>query len=81
MVVQTLEEHEVVLRRLTDSHSDEFALLKQYRRTFQIRWQESVVEFVKFLAGYGALLFKRRAQDHWVLPQFTCCGVVPDPEA
>jgi hypothetical protein len=52
--LQTLEEHDVVLRRLTDSHSDEFALLKQYRRTFQTRWQESLGEFVEFLAGYGA---------------------------
>jgi len=31
--LQTLHEHDVVLRRLTDNHSDEFALLKQYRRT------------------------------------------------
>ncbi len=74
--LQTLEEHDVVLRRLTDSHSDELALLKQYRRTFQTRWQESLVEFVEFLAGYGMLLFKRRAQDHWLLPQFTLPGVI-----
>ncbi len=82
--LQTLGEHDVVLRRLTDSHSDEFALLKQYHRTFQTRWQESIAEFVEFLAGYGMLLFKRRAQDHWVLPQFTVNGVAPilsrDPE-
>ena len=77
MWLQTLEEHDAVLRRLTDSHSDEFALLKQYRRTFQTRWEESTREFVEFLASYGALLFKRRAQDHWLLPQFTMAGVVP----
>ncbi len=74
--LQTLEEHDVALRRLTDSHSDEFALLKQYRRTFQTRWQESLPEFVEFLAGYGLLLFKRRSRDHWALPQFTMGGVI-----
>jgi hypothetical protein len=82
--LQTLEEHDAVLRRLNDSHSDEFELLKQYRRTFQIRWEESVREFVEFLAGYGTLLFQRRAQDQWLLPQFTTPGVIPilkrDPE-
>jgi hypothetical protein len=75
--LRTLEEHDTVLRRLIDSHSEEIALLKQYRRTFQSRWQDSVAEFVEFLAGYGALLFKRRAQDHWELPQLTIAGVTP----
>ncbi len=75
--LQTLEDHDAVLRRLNDSHSDEFALLKQYRRTLQTRWEESTQEFVEFLASYGALLFQRRAQDHWLLPQFTMAGVIP----
>ena len=35
--LRTIEEHETVLRRLNDTHSDEFALLKQHRRTFQAR--------------------------------------------
>jgi hypothetical protein len=73
--LETLEEHDTILRRLTDSHSDEFALLKQYRRTFQTRWQESIAEFIRFLADYGQLLFKRRARDHWLLPQFGAAGV------
>jgi hypothetical protein len=73
--LQTLDEHDTVLRRLTDSHSDEFMLLKQYRRTFQARWQESNAEFIEFLASYGMLLFKRRAKDHWLLPQFTLGGI------
>lgn len=73
--LRTLDEHDTVLRRLTDSHSDEFMLLKQYRRTFQARWRESIGEFVEFLVGYGTLLFKRRAKDHWLLPQFTLGGV------
>jgi hypothetical protein len=75
--LRTLEEHDTALRRLTDSHSDEFALLKQYRRTFQTRREESAAELLEFLAGYGALLFRRRAADHWVLPQFSFRGVAP----
>jgi hypothetical protein len=74
--LETLAEHDTVLRRLTDSHSDEFALLKQYRRTFQIRREDSIAEFVAFLADYAVLLFKRRARDHWLLPQFTAPGVM-----
>jgi hypothetical protein len=73
--LQTLDEHDVILRRLTDSHSDEFALLKQYRRTFQSRRSESIAEFLEFLSGYGMLLFRRRAADYWQLPQFTLHGV------
>jgi hypothetical protein len=73
--LQTLQEHEVVLRRLTDSPSDEFALLKQYRRTLQAQWKESIGEFVEFLIGYGMLLFKRRSQDHWFLPRLSVRGV------
>ncbi len=75
--LQTLDEHDIVLRRLNDSHSDEFMLLKQYRRTFQAQWRESIAEFVTFLAGYGTLLFKRRASGHWLLPQFTLSGIMP----
>ena len=67
--LRTIEEHDVILRRLNDSHSDEFALLKQYRRTFQICSQGSIAEFQEFLMGYAMLLYKRRAQDRWELPQ------------
>jgi hypothetical protein len=73
--LQTLDEHDVILRRLTDSHSDEFALLKQYRRIFQSQRRESIAEFLEFLSGYGMLLFRRRAADYWQLPQFTLHGV------
>jgi len=73
--LQTLDEHDVILRRLTDSHSDELALLKQYRRIFQARRRESIAEFLEFLASYGTLLFRRRAADHWLLPQFSLQGV------
>src|SRR5579863_908221 len=56
-------------------HSDEFALLKQYRRTLQAQWKESIGEFVEFLMGYAMLLFKRRSQDHWILPRLSIRGV------
>src|SRR5262249_37870816 len=75
--LRTLDEHDTVVRRLTDSHCDEFALLKQYRRIFQARSEESVQELVNFLVNYGGLLFKTRARDHWSLPQFTIAGMAP----
>jgi hypothetical protein len=67
----TLDEHDTVIRRLTDSHSDELALLKLYRRTFQIRREDAISEFAEFLMSYGMLLFRRRAQGHWLLPQLS----------
>jgi hypothetical protein len=73
--LRTLEEHDTIIRRLTDSHSEEFALLQQYRRTFQMRRKESIAEFATFLQSYGMLLFNRRARDHWSLPQLTVAGV------
>lgn len=82
--LRTLEEHDRALRRLNDSHSDEFAALQQYRRTFQTRWEESLAGFAEFLADYGALVFKRRSQDQFSLPQFTTTGTLAilrrDPE-
>ena len=75
--LRMLDEHDAIVRRLIDSHSDEFALLKQYRRTFQARPEEAILELAEFLMNYGALLFKRRAQDHWSLLQFTVGGVAP----
>jgi hypothetical protein len=73
--LRTLNEHETIVRRLTDSHSDEFVLLKQYRRIFQARREESDLELVNFLVNYGCLLFKKRAQGHWSLPQFRVASV------
>jgi hypothetical protein len=74
--LRTLDEHETIVRRLTDSHSDEFSLLKQYRGTFQVRWQESVEQFLEFLAAYGCHLLRTRGEDHWSLPQFMAAGVI-----
>jgi hypothetical protein len=75
--LQTIEEHDTVLRRLNDTHSDEFALLKQYRLTLQWQARDSVAEFVEFLAGYASLLFKRRSLDEWLLPQLSTTSVGP----
>lgn len=75
--VRVLDEHETAVRRLTDSHSDEFALLQQYRQTFQMRRQESILQLLNFLEAYGQHLFRRRAQGQWLLPQFTMGSVVP----
>jgi hypothetical protein len=74
---RALDEHDRALRRLNDSHSDEFALLKQYRRTFQTRSDEALGELIEFLAGYATILFRRRSRDEWSLPQFTASIVVP----
>lgn len=73
--LRALDEHEKVVRRLTDSHSDEFVLLKQYRQIFQARREESIPELVNFLENYGCLLFRKRAKDQWSLPQFTVASV------
>ena len=75
--LRALDEHETILRRLTDSHSSEFALLKQYRQIFQIDQEDAVAAFVEFLMGYGMHLFRRRAQDHWALPQFSIASNYP----
>ncbi len=75
--LETIEAHEIVLRRLDDSHSDEFALLKQYRSTLQCQRSDSIPAFIEFLAGYSALVFRRRSLDDWVLPQFSEASVAP----
>ena len=70
-----LDEHDIALRRLTDSHSEELGLLQQYRSTFQSDRQEAVAAFVEFLANYGALVFSRRSHDQWTLPQLSLRSV------
>ena len=82
--LRTLEEHDRALRRLNDSHSDEFSVLKQYRRTFQLRWEQSAAALVEFLGDYGALVFQRRSKDQFSLPQLTAANTTAilrrDPE-
>lgn len=75
--LETIEAHDTVLRRLNDTHSDEFALLKQYRMTLQWQTSDSIPVVIEFLAGYAALLFKRRSLDEWLLPQFSETNVAP----
>jgi hypothetical protein len=75
--LSTIEEHDTILRRLTDTRSEEFSLLKQYRRTFQGRPEDSIREFVTFLAEYGQVLFRLRTQEQWTLPQFRLESVTP----
>ena len=72
-----LHVHDTVVRRLVDSHSDEFALLKQYRRTFQLRREDAIAEFATFLMDYSAVLFERRSVHVWTLPQFPMFSVSP----
>jgi len=82
--LETIEGHDTVIRRLDDTHSDEFALLKQYR--FSLQWQarNAIGAFVEFLADYTLLVFKRRSLEEWLLPQFSSAGTAPilrgDPE-
>ena len=75
--LRTIDEHDTALRRLTDTRSEEFSLLKQYRRTLQGRPEDSIREFVTFLAEYGEALFRLRTQEHWTLPQFRLETVAP----
>lgn len=68
--LETLGEHDRVLRRLSDKNTDEFALLQQYRRFLQRRGDEALAEFLEFLVGYGLLIIRLRGQNKWLLPQF-----------
>jgi hypothetical protein len=68
----TLLEHDTILKRLADNKSEEIALLIQYRRIFQGESEPALEAFVEFLADYGVLVFRRRAEDQRCdLPLFT----------
>jgi hypothetical protein len=69
--LQTLEEHDTVLRRMDDTISEELMLLKQYRRFLQREVEGSLAEFVEFLSSYGQHVFRQRGQGKWMLPQFS----------
>lgn len=69
--LETLEEHDKVLRRLQDDISEELGLLKQYRRFLQAQRGEAESEFIGFLVAYGHHVFRLRGQGKWLLPQFT----------
>jgi hypothetical protein len=69
--LDTLNEHDAVLRRLDDDKSEELALLKQYRHFLQEQGEEARPEFISFLAAYGGYVFQQRGQGKWLLSQFT----------
>jgi hypothetical protein len=69
--LETLEEHDTVLRRLDDAISEELTLLRKYRRFLQRREEDALPEFVDFLSAYGQHVFRQRGQGKWLLPQFS----------
>lgn len=73
--IETLEEHDKVLCRLSDEISEELILLKQYRRFLQCNEDEALPAFIEFLSAYGHQVFRRRGQGKWLLPQFSAANV------
>lgn len=69
--LETLEEHDRILRRLSDEISEELALLKQYRRFLQTEENQALLELGDFFAEYGKHIFRLRGQGKWLLPQFS----------
>jgi hypothetical protein len=69
--LETLNEHDTILRRLDDAISDELMLLKKYRRFLQQQEESALPEFVGFLSAYGQHIFRLRGQGKWLLPQFS----------
>jgi hypothetical protein len=69
--LETLEEHDRVLRRLDDAISEELTLLKKYRRFLQQREGDALPDFVDFLSAYGHHVFQQRGQGKWLLPQLS----------
>jgi hypothetical protein len=57
-----LEEHQRVVRSLQDDHSDEIGLLIQYRRSLELRGEDSILTLVDFMSRYGALVLRGREQ-------------------
>ena len=69
--LETLNEHDTILRRLDDAISEELMLLKKYRRFLQQQEESALPELVDFLSAYGQHIFRLRGQDKWLLPQFS----------
>lgn len=68
--LDTLEEHDKVLRRLSDDVSEELGLLKQYKAFLQRRESEALAELIEFFSAYGHHVFRLRGRGKWHLPQF-----------
>jgi hypothetical protein len=69
--LDTLDEHDKVLRRLSDDVSEELGLLRRYRSFLQRQEGEALPALVEFFAAYGHHVFRLRAQGKWLLPQFS----------
>jgi hypothetical protein len=69
--LETLNEHDTILRRLDDGISEELMLLKKYRRFLQQQEESALPEFLDFLSAYGQHIFRLRGQGKWLLPQFS----------
>lgn len=55
-----LEDHDRIVRGLEDNHSDEFALLQQYRRFLERRDEPALGALLDFAAAYGAFVVRAR---------------------
>ena len=56
-----LEEHQAVIRRLRDDHSDEIGLILAYRRFLQKRGSKAAFILLEFMEQYGIFLLRERA--------------------
>jgi hypothetical protein len=59
----TLEEHQAVIRRLRDDHSDEIGLILAYRRFLERRGPKPAFTLLEFMDQYGIFLLRERASD------------------
>ncbi|MHB1006512.1 MAG: hypothetical protein ACYC3S_12855 [Chloroflexota bacterium] len=65
-----LEEHRRIVRGLKDDHSDQIALLLQYRRFLERRATTGLLTLLDFMSAYGQFLIRAREQNPRV-PAFT----------
>ena len=59
----TLEEHQEVIRRLRDDHSDEIGLILAYRHFLERRGPKATLTLLEFMEPYGIFLLRERASD------------------
>lgn len=55
-----LQDHEYIVRGLEDNHSDEFALLQQYRRFLERRNDSALHALLDFAGAYGTFVVRAR---------------------
>ncbi|HEY9868747.1 MAG TPA: hypothetical protein V6D08_06240 [Candidatus Obscuribacterales bacterium] len=61
--LETLQEHQRVVRSLKDDRSDEIGLLLRYRKFLEQRGPASTWKLIEFMETYGAFLLRAREQD------------------